>query len=266
MVSSAFASSVRPGLDILADALEQPHLDRHPCRPAADVPGKAIRISDDLADVAEVLSVGVVVCDEFGHPIRVNQAFLDLLGYSLEELHALPPWAVTHPDDRPQELALFREVVSGTRDSYVIEKRCTRKSGDEFWARFRYRVRREPDGTALTACGLLEDITMERQSREPHPRVIGWSDCIPPAVKAQLRLTAREAAVASLLARGCSAKRIAADIGISWHTARGHIERVLRKLGIRSQAEVGHRLASLVSSVSHGAAARVGEAVDQPES
>lgn len=51
-------------------------------------------------------------------------------------------------------------------------------------------------------------------------------------------LSPREADVAVLLARGLSDRDIAAKLVISWHTARRHSERVLRKLGLASRAEV----------------------------
>jgi DNA-binding CsgD family transcriptional regulator len=55
-------------------------------------------------------------------------------------------------------------------------------------------------------------------------------------------LTRRECEVALLLARGLTDRAIAEELVISWHTARRHAERVLRKLGVGSRAEVGVRL------------------------
>jgi DNA-binding CsgD family transcriptional regulator len=55
-------------------------------------------------------------------------------------------------------------------------------------------------------------------------------------------LSEREGQVARLLARGYPTKGIARQLGVSWHTARGHVERVLRKLGVTSRAHVIHRI------------------------
>ena len=52
-------------------------------------------------------------------------------------------------------------------------------------------------------------------------------------------LTAREAQVALLLARGRSNSAVAAELGISTHTARHHTQRVLTKLGVHSRAAAG---------------------------
>ncbi len=51
-------------------------------------------------------------------------------------------------------------------------------------------------------------------------------------------LTPREREVAALVARGMSNRRIAETLAISQRTAEGHVERVLRKLGLGSRTEV----------------------------
>lgn len=60
----------------------------------------------------------------------------------------------------------------------------------------------------------------------------------PENLRERYGLSPREADVALLLARGLSDRDIAARLVISWHTARRHSERVLRKLSVASRAEV----------------------------
>lgn len=69
-------------------------------------------------------------------------------------------------------------------------------------------------------------------------------DDIPSAevLRRQYGCSTREAQVARLLARGWTTKSIARELEISWHTARGHVERVLRKLGVSSRSQVLLRL------------------------
>jgi DNA-binding response OmpR family regulator len=52
-------------------------------------------------------------------------------------------------------------------------------------------------------------------------------------------LTARQTAVARLLAEGCSNAEIARRLSVSYFTARNHTEQVLAKLGVSSRAAVG---------------------------
>src|SRR5690606_3580915 len=52
-------------------------------------------------------------------------------------------------------------------------------------------------------------------------------------------LTARQTAVARLLAEGCSNAEIARRLSVSYFTARNHTEQVLAKLGVSIRAAVG---------------------------
>lgn len=52
------------------------------------------------------------------------------------------------------------------------------------------------------------------------------------------RLTAREAEVAALIARGWSGREIAGALGISLHTVRRHTERIFDKTGVRSRTRL----------------------------
>ena len=53
-------------------------------------------------------------------------------------------------------------------------------------------------------------------------------------------LTPREQEVLALMAEGLANKEIAANLGISTHTAKFHVESVLRKLGAVNRAEAVH--------------------------
>jgi len=57
-------------------------------------------------------------------------------------------------------------------------------------------------------------------------------------LRERFALTAREVEVLQLLAVGRSAREIAATLGISYYTARHHVEHVLAKLGVRTRAAV----------------------------
>jgi DNA-binding CsgD family transcriptional regulator len=61
-------------------------------------------------------------------------------------------------------------------------------------------------------------------------------------------MTAREAAVALLLARGGRNAAIAAELRISPHTARHHTESVLAKFGVRSREALRRAITEIPSS------------------
>lgn len=62
------------------------------------------------------------------------------------------------------------------------------------------------------------------------------------ALRSVYRLTAREVMVARLLAAGTSNDALAAQLGLSTHTARRHTQNVLAKLGVPNRASVGAAL------------------------
>jgi DNA-binding CsgD family transcriptional regulator/tetratricopeptide (TPR) repeat protein len=67
------------------------------------------------------------------------------------------------------------------------------------------------------------------------------------SVETDLGLTAREAEVLDLLARGCTNREIAATLVISVKTAGIHVSHILRKLGVPNRQEaaaIAHRLAA----------------------
>ncbi len=63
-------------------------------------------------------------------------------------------------------------------------------------------------------------------------------------LRERFSLTQRQSEVAILLARGRSDKAIGRELGITWHTARRHVEEALKKLGVSSRAKVMDRLLS----------------------
>lgn len=64
----------------------------------------------------------------------------------------------------------------------------------------------------------------------------------PGTLRALYDLTDRETRVAALVGGGVRTREIADALGISVHTARRHVEAVLRKLGVHSRGEVRQRL------------------------
>lgn len=94
-------------------------------------------------------------------------------------------------------------------------------------ARGRYRL--QPSYTSASprsaAAVLVEDATNNaRPSRD--------------VLRAQWGLTRREADVLDWLYTGHSTRSLAAGLGISYHTARRHTERLLQKLGLHSRAAI----------------------------
>jgi DNA-binding NarL/FixJ family response regulator len=60
----------------------------------------------------------------------------------------------------------------------------------------------------------------------------------PPPNDPTERLTRREREVALLVAEGLTNRQIATELSVSTNTANNHVARILRKLGLRSRAQI----------------------------
>lgn len=98
----------------------------------------------------EVASVGIVQVDpRDGRFLRWNRRFLEITGYSGADLGALNFGALTHPDDREADWALFARARSGELPGYENEKRYLRKDGSVVWVRINATLLRDAAGVAV---------------------------------------------------------------------------------------------------------------------
>ncbi|MBJ6723880.1 PAS domain S-box protein [Geomesophilobacter sediminis] len=119
----------------------------------------------------ESAGIGIALISPKGYPIQTNPALRLLLGYGEEELTGRSFFELDHPDDREADLALFREVMEGRRERYLLEKRFLNKNGHLLWARFIVSLVRDGEEAPEYAIGMLEDIT-ERKAAEEEVAVL----------------------------------------------------------------------------------------------
>jgi DNA-binding CsgD family transcriptional regulator len=163
-------------------------------------------------DVLDAIDDGAALCTRAGIPIVTNAALTEMLRVDPEaprlrrELALLavlaPPIGLATPELAPE-----------------LGTPCAR-----------YRIRRWvlPGTVTARRCDLVL-LLVKRIDRTP----LGWA-----TLQRRFRLTNRECEVASLLHEGASNDAIASRLAVSASTARHHTERVLRKLGAHSRAQV----------------------------
>lgn len=95
---------------------------------------------------------------------RVNARLCDMLGYSLGELRAIQPVAMTHPDDRAADEALRAQLTAGQLDGYTIDKRYLRKDGQILYAAVAVRGLRDEQGQISRVFIIVEDITRRKEA------------------------------------------------------------------------------------------------------
>ena len=108
--------------------------------------------------------VGTALVDQDGQLEQVNDALIDLLGYSRAELNARTFADITHPDDVDPDLQLFAELLEGRHESFEIEKRYLHKDGHIVWGLLHVGIIRADDGSMLSIVGQVNDITARKMA------------------------------------------------------------------------------------------------------
>jgi len=125
----------------------------------------ALRANEaQLRDTFAHAATGIATCALDGAMLDANQAYCDMLGYSLEELRKKSFLDLTHPDDRAMNAELVDALLSGERESLVFEKRYVHKSGRPVWTRLSTSVVRDADGRPVRIIGVAEDITEQKRA------------------------------------------------------------------------------------------------------
>jgi two-component system, cell cycle sensor histidine kinase and response regulator CckA len=119
-----------------------------------------------LQAVFENAPLGIAIADAGGRFVEVNQAFLEMLGYTREEARALSFIDITHPEDRAETLRLSEAARRGEAASYRMEKRYVTKAGDFIWVVDRVTVLRDAGGAVLYWVGIIESIMERRQAEK----------------------------------------------------------------------------------------------------
>jgi PAS domain S-box-containing protein len=126
---------------------------------------EALRISEERnRAIVTQTTVGIVRTDLKGRLIFANQKFCEMLGYAESKLLGKTVSELTHPDDRRENLRLFRRMVAKSLP-FELEKRYLRKDGSNLWASVSVSPMRDPAGEAQSALAVVLDIS-ERKKAE----------------------------------------------------------------------------------------------------
>jgi len=105
----------------------------------------------------EQAAVGVAHVALDGHWLRVNRKLCEMLGYAPEELGSLSFQDVTHPEDLDSDLERVSRTLAGEIDSYELEKRYIRKSGEHLWVRLHVALIRDEAGRPDYFISVVQD-------------------------------------------------------------------------------------------------------------
>ena len=104
-------------------------------------------------------AAGIVETDLTGKFLTVNERFLEITGYTREELMGgMQMRDITHPDDLPRSLELLQECLKyGT--PFEIEKRYIRRDGSFVWINNSVSAIKGADGQPHSFVAIVIDIT-----------------------------------------------------------------------------------------------------------
>lgn len=108
-------------------------------------------------------SVGMALSSLEGLWLRANPGLERLLGYQEQGMLNRNWQTMTHPDDLPRELLLFRELVEGRRQDYRLEKRMIRADGSLCWVQLSVTLCRSHT-VAPHMIAVFADLTERKQT------------------------------------------------------------------------------------------------------
>jgi diguanylate cyclase (GGDEF)-like protein/PAS domain S-box-containing protein len=95
--------------------------------------------------------------------LRVNPAMCDLTGYSADELTGLKVPDITHTEDMAEQVELIKRALAGEFDSYSLEKRFTKKSGETVWLMLGVSLVRDGSGRVAYVIVQTTNISARKQ-------------------------------------------------------------------------------------------------------
>jgi PAS domain S-box-containing protein len=111
-------------------------------------------------------ATGIAISTPRGTYLEANAAYCQMLGYTEAELKCMNFSGLTHPDDLNLNLKWRDEILSGQRESFSMEKRYLKKSGEIVWARHSVSAARIQGGEIGTLMVIAEDITERKLAEE----------------------------------------------------------------------------------------------------
>ncbi len=129
-----------------------------------------LKLSEEkFRGVFENSSVGIALANTRGEIKDANPSFCHWLEYEPGAMRGMHFSAITHPEDLETDLGLFNELISGQRDSYHLEKRYLKKSGDTVHALLNVSLVHRTDivgDDEQSVIAVIQDISEQVRARD----------------------------------------------------------------------------------------------------
>ena len=123
-------------------------------------------------------TVGIAMVNLQGKFVEVNQIWVDMLGYSHEELRELSNLDITYHHDLPISKDKFNSLVNGEISYYQIDKRFVHKQGSTIWVNLWVSPIHNASGHIELLVGIAFDLTKRKQAEHALQSALEWQKAI----------------------------------------------------------------------------------------
>jgi len=132
-----------------------------------------LRLSEErFRTIFEKGPVGIALADFEGNFISLNDKYCSLLGYTMDELHKMNFFDITHEDDRIDNINLTKKMQKGEIESFSMEKRYIKKNDDILWVNVTASQILDKKGKPVYDIRIIEDITERRMLDKKREEVV----------------------------------------------------------------------------------------------
>lgn len=107
--------------------------------------------------------IGITMTDREGRVFAANEAFLKMIGYSLDEISKISWKEYTHPEDIEKDWSQFKKLINKEIDSYTVEKRFITKDKRIIFANLNCTAFLNEKGEFQFEFAMIEDITEKKK-------------------------------------------------------------------------------------------------------
>ena len=110
--------------------------------------------------------IGIALVGTDRKPLMVNDALLEMSGFSRQEILGTTGYDLSYPEDREIGMSELRQLENGIINSYQVERRYVHKNGQPFWIRQTVSAVRQSDGKLVYLVTMVEDINQQKLGQE----------------------------------------------------------------------------------------------------
>lgn len=126
-----------------------------------------LRQSEELFRCSfEGAATGMVLAELDGSLVKVNPAFVEMMGYSESELLKMKTVDIHHPDERELVAEARQSVLDGNSSRITVDRRFIKKSGEVLWVSIGASLIRDDKGDPILTLAQVSDISDRKRSEE----------------------------------------------------------------------------------------------------